>query len=364
MTVSEDRKKALEEALKQINKAHGDGTAMKLGDAPAMDVEMLTTGSLKLDIALGGGIPRGRIIEIYGNESVGKTLLASNIVANVQKNDGIAAFIDVENAYDPDFARKVGVNIDELVISQPSSGEQAFEVAETLIRSGAIDIIVVDSVAALIPAKELEGDFGDATMGSQARLISQAMRKLVSAISKSKTTVIFINQIRNKIGGYGNPETTTGGKALAFYASQRIQLFRDEQLKDGTEIVGMVVRAKVPKNKVAPPFKEAKYTVLFTAGNEGISKEADIRDLAVELGFVTKAGAFYTIGEHKAQGGEKARLYLAKNPEIADELDEKIREKLFNASTEEVQTALTKNGEEEELSSEDTISLDDLPDED
>lgn len=330
MTVSGDRAKALEAALAQVNKKHGADAAMLLGDKPAMKVEVISTGSLALDIALGvGGLPKGRIIEIYGPESSGKTLLCLHAIRSVQESGGLACFIDAEHALDPSWAKKVGVDVDNLIISQPGSGEEALDITETMIRSGAIDLIVIDSVAALTPKKEIDGEIGDSMVGLQARMLSQAMRKLVAATNQTKTTVIFINQLREKIGVmFGSPETTTGGKALKFYASQRLDIRRIETLKVGTDPVGARTRVKVIKNKVAPPFKQAEFDILFTPGLEGFSREGDIIDIGVEIGLIKKSGAWFTLAEDSSQlgqGKEKARLFLRENPELAKKLETEIR---------------------------------------
>ena len=321
-----DKEKALEAALRQIERDYGEGAVMKLGDSAAkLNVEAVPTGSLSLDIALGvGGVPKGRIIEIYGPESSGKTTLALHMVAEVQKQGGIAGFIDAEHALDPVYAQGIGVDIDNLYISQPDNGEQALEIADTMVRSGAIDIIIVDSVAALVPKKEIEGEMGDSVVGLQARLMSQALRKLTSVISKSNCIVIFINQLREKIGVmFGNPETTTGGRALKFYASVRLDIRRTETIKQGTDAVGNHVRVKVVKNKVAPPFKEAEFDIMY---GKGISREGDVLDLAVSAGLVDKAGAWFAYnGEKIGQGRENAKQYLADNPEVFDELEHRIR---------------------------------------
>ena len=323
-----ERKEALDKALKGIEKDFGKGAIMRLGDAKAnMNVEVIPTGILPLDIALGvGGIPRGRIIEIYGPESSGKTTVTLHMIAEAQKNGGIAAFIDAEHALDPVYASKLGVNLDDLYISQPDSGEQALEITETLIRSGAIDIIVIDSVAALTPQAELDGDMGDSHVGMQARLMSQALRKITAASSKSKCTIIFINQLREKIGVmYGNPETTTGGKALKFYASVRIEIRKADTLKDGSDIVGNHVKAKVVKNKVAPPFKVAEFDIMY---GTGISNMGCVLDLAVENGFVQKSGSWFSYNDEKiGQGRDKAMEFLKAHPEVFEEVDAKIREK-------------------------------------
>lgn len=324
--VKEDKLKALDAALGQIEKQFGKGSVMKLGDSGKdMNVQTVPTGSLSLDIALGlGGVPRGRIIEIYGPESSGKTTVALHMVAEVQKRGGIAGFIDAEHALDPVYAKNIGVDIDELYISQPDNGEQALEITETMVRSGAIDIIIVDSVAALVPKAEIEGDMGDSHMGLQARLMSQALRKLTAVVSKSNCIVIFINQLREKIGVmFGNPETTTGGRALKFYASVRMDVRRTESLKQGGEVIGNRTRIKVVKNKVAPPFKEAEFDIMF---GKGISKESDILDLAVNLGIVQKSGAWFAYNNGKiGQGRENAKIYLRENQEVAFEIEQKVR---------------------------------------
>ena len=310
---------ALDLALSQIEKQFGKGSIMRLGDAHAVKVETIPTGSIGLDLALGGGIPKGRIIEIYGPESSGKTTVCLHAVAEVQKAGGTAAYIDAEHALDPAYAKRLGVNTDQLLISQPDSGEQALEILETLVRSNAVDIVVIDSVAALVPQAEIEGDMGDAQMGLQARLMSQAMRKLTGVINRSKTTVIFVNQLRMKIGVmFGNPETTTGGNALKFYASVRMDIRRISQIKQGDQVVGNHVRVKVVKNKVAPPFREAEFDIMY---NQGISKEGDLIDLAVNNAIVEKSGAWYVYkGENIAQGREAAKRYLAENPKVYEEI--------------------------------------------
>jgi recombination protein RecA len=322
-----DRRAALDMALKQIEKQFGKGSIMKLGEAAAtMNVETVPTGSIALDIALGvGGLPRGRIIEIYGPESSGKTTVALHSVAEVQKRGGTAAFIDAEHALDPLYAQKLGVNIDDLLISQPDTGEQALEIAEALVRSGAVDIIVVDSVAALVPKNELEGDMGDSHVGLQARLMSQALRKLAGAINKSKTIAIFINQIREKVGVmFGNPETTTGGRALKFYSTIRLEVRRAEALKQGNDIVGNRTRIKVVKNKVAPPFKQVDVDIMF---GEGISREGGIIDLATEIDIIQKSGAWYSYKDERlGQGRENCKAYLKEHPELTDEIERQIRE--------------------------------------
>lgn len=324
----EDKLKALDAALTQIEKAYGKGSVMKLGDSGAnMNIETIPTGSLSLDIALGlGGVPKGRIIEVYGPESSGKTTVALHMVAEVQKRGGIAGFIDAEHALDPAYAKKIGVDIDNLYISQPDNGEQALEITETMVRSGAVDVIIVDSVAALVPKAEIDGEMGDSHVGLHARLMSQALRKLTGIISKSNCVVIFINQLREKVGVmFGNPETTTGGRALKFYASVRLDVRRIETLKVGGEVVGNRTRVKVVKNKVAPPFKEAEFDIMF---GKGISKEGDILDLAVLHDIINKAGAWYSYnGEKIGQGRENTKLYLANNPEVMEEIEQQVRNK-------------------------------------
>lgn len=332
---NDDKQKALDAAIAKLEKDFGKGTVMKLGDPSAqVSVETVPTGSLSLDIALGqGGLPKGRVVEIYGPESSGKTTVALHVIAEVQKRGGIAGFIDAEHALDPVYARNIGVNIDELYISQPDSGDQALEITETMVRSGAMDIIVVDSVAALVPKQEIEGDMGDSHVGLQARLMSQALRKLTPVISKSNCVVIFINQLREKVGVmFGNPETTTGGRALKFYASVRMDIRRIETLKQGGEMVGNRVRVKVVKNKIAPPFKEAEFDIMF---GKGISKEGDILDLAASVGIVNKSGAWYAYGDSKiGQGRENAKAYLTEHPEIMDEIEEKVRTHFHIGDTE------------------------------
>ena len=321
----EDKKKALEEALKRIERDYGKGTIMRLGDDIPVNVEALSTGSLSLDLALGiGGVPKGRIVEIYGPEASGKTTLALHVVASAQKANGTAAYIDVEHALEPAYAHALGVNIDELLISQPDTGEQALDICESLVRSGAVDIVVVDSVAALIPRSELEGEIGDSVVGVLARLMSQAMRRLAGAISKNNCTVIFINQLRQKIGNpYGNPETTAGGLALKYYASVRIDVRRAESLKVNGEFVGARTRAKVVKNKVAPPFKEAEFDIMY---GEGISRIGEIVDLAVKLDIIEKAGAWFTVEDNRIQGRDGVKQFLIDNPDIADRVEAQIRE--------------------------------------
>jgi recombination protein RecA len=319
-----ERLKAVDLAVSQIEKQFGVGSIMKLGEGHKIDVEMISTGSLSLDLALGGGIPKGRIIEIYGPESSGKTTLALHAVAEVQKNGGVAAFIDAEHALDPEYAGRIGVNLDTLLISQPDNGEQALEITETLVRSQAVDIVIVDSVAALVPRAEIEGEMGDSHMGLQARLMSQALRKLAGVISKSKTTVIFINQLRMKIGVmFGNPEVTAGGNALKYYASVRMDIRGSEQIKDGDVSIGKHVKVKVVKNKIAAPFKVAEFDIMF---NEGISTSGDLIDLAVKHNLVEKAGAWYSYkGEKIGQGREAAKSFLSEYPKVMAELDTAIR---------------------------------------
>ena len=324
----EDKLKALDAALTQIEKAYGKGSVMKLGDSGAnMNIETIPTGSLSLDIALGlGGVPKGRIIEVYGPESSGKTTVALHMVAEVQKRGGIAGFIDAEHALDPAYAKKIGVDIDNLYISQPDNGEQALEITETMVRSGAIDIVIVDSVAALVPKAEIDGEMGDSHVGLQARLMSQALRKLTAAISRSNCIVIFINQLREKVGiMFGNPEVTTGGRALKFYSSVRMDVRRIESLKQGGEVIGNRVRIKVVKNKIAPPFREAEFDIMF---GKGISREGDILDLAAKENIVEKSGAWYAYeGSKIGQGRENAKNFLAANPEICLEFENKVRVK-------------------------------------
>ena len=321
-----DKDKALDTALAQIERSFGKGSIMKLGqDNPVMDIEAVSTGSIGLDVALGiGGLPKGRIIEVYGPESSGKTTLALHVIAQEQKNGGICAFVDAEHALDPSYAKKLGVNLDDLLISQPDAGEQALEITETLVRSGAVSVVVVDSVAALTPRSELEGDMGDAQVGAQARLMSQAMRKLTGSISRSNCMVIFINQIRIKIGVmFGSPETTTGGNALKFYSSVRLDIRRIGALKDRDEIVGNSTRVKVVKNKVAPPFKQVEFDIMY---GEGISKTGEIIDLGVKEGIIEKSGAWFSYGDERiGQGRENAKMYLKENENICNEIEEKIR---------------------------------------
>jgi recombination protein RecA len=323
-----DREKALEAALAQIERQFGKGSVMRLGQEERPPVEVIPTGSIALDVALGiGGLPRGRVVEIYGPESSGKTSVALHAVASAQKNGGIAAFVDAEHALDPEYAKRIGVDIDALLVSQPDTGEQALEITDMLIRSGAIDVVVIDSVAALVPRAEIEGEMGDSHVGLQARLMSQALRKLTGAINQTKTTAIFINQLREKVGVmFGSPETTTGGKALKFYASVRLDIRRIETMKDGTEAVGNRTRVKVVKNKMAPPFKVADFDILY---GQGISREGGLIDMGVEQGFVRKSGAWYTYeNDQLGQGKENARTFLKENPDMANELEKKIKEKL------------------------------------
>jgi recombination protein RecA len=330
-----DRQKALEAALAQIDRAFGKGSAMKLGSREAVEIETISTGSLGLDIALGiGGLPRGRVVEVYGPESSGKTTLALHVIAEAQKNGGTAAFVDAEHALDPGYAKKLGVDVDELIVSQPDTGEQALEITDTLVRSNAVDVLVVDSVAALVPRAEIEGEMGDSHVGLQARLMSQSLRKLTGSISKSKCLVIFINQLRMKIGVmYGNPETTTGGNALKFYASVRLDIRRTGQIKDRDDIVGNTTRVKVVKNKVAPPFKQVEFDIMY---GEGISKVGEILDLGVKAGLVEKSGAWFSYDSIRiGQGRENSKTYLRENPEVAARLERAIR-----GRTDEVAEAL------------------------
>ena len=343
-----EKKKALEIALSQIEKQFGKGSVMKLGEYQAMNVEAIPTGALGLDIALGiGGVPRGRIIEIFGPESSGKTTLALHIIAEAQKMNGEAAFIDAEHALDPVYAKHLGVDIDNLIVSQPDTGEQALEITESLVRSGALDVIVVDSVAALVPKAEIDGDMGDSHMGLQARLMSQALRKLAGAINKSKTVLIFINQLREKIGVmFGNPETTTGGRALKFYASVRMDIRKIENMKQDGEVIGNRVRVKVIKNKVAPPFREAEFDVLY---GKGISKEGNILDMAVNLDIVNKSGSWFSYnGERIGQGRENAKRYLIEHKEMLDEVEQKVRDNFAKAFEQSLGEELPEKEENEE----------------
>lgn len=328
-SVTEGKLKALGLAQEQINKQFGDGAIRRLGDTKTVDVELFSSGALSLDLALGGGYPKGRIIEVYGPESSGKTTLALHAIAEIQRNGGTAAFIDAEHALDPSYARKLGVDTNNLLVSQPDNGEQALEIAETLVRSNAVDMVVVDSVAALVPQAEIDGDMGDSHMGLQARLMSQALRKLTGIINKSKTTVIFINQIRMKIGVmFGNPETTTGGNALKFYASIRMDIRKIGQIKSGEDIIGSHTKVKIVKNKIAPPFRTAEFDIMY---NEGISRTGDVLDLAVINGIVGKSGAWFDYAGGKiGQGREAAKEYLKNNPEVLDEVETKVREKVIN----------------------------------
>ena len=340
--INDEKQKALDAALSQIEKQFGKGSVMKLGDSSAnMNVETIPTGSLSLDIALGlGGIPKGRVIEVYGPESSGKTTIALHMVAEVQKRGGVAGFIDAEHALDPVYASKIGVDIDNLYISQPDNGEQALEITETLVRSGAVDIIIVDSVAALVPKAEIDGDMGDSHVGLQARLMSQALRKLTACISKTNCTVIFINQLREKVGVmFGNPETTTGGRALKFYSSVRMDVRRIETLKQAGEMIGNRTRIKVVKNKIAPPFKEAEFDIMF---GEGISREGDVLDLAANIGVINKSGAWYAYnGDKIGQGRENAKQFLRDHPEVMAEAESKVREHYGLQGTSAGQTVQT-----------------------
>ena len=333
----DEKRKAIEGAIGQIEKDFGKGTIMRMGEAPELEVSAISTGSLTLDMALGiGGVPRGRIVEIYGPESSGKTTVALHVVAETQKTGGEAAYIDVENALDPVYAKALGVDIDRLLVSQPSSGEQALDIAEALIRSGAIDVVVVDSVAALVTQQEIEGDMSSSHVGLQARLMSQALKKLSGAVAKSNCVIIFINQLREKIGVmYGNPETTPGGRALKFYASVRIEIRRAEQLKEGSEVYGNHVKCKIVKNKVAPPFKTAEFDIIY---GKGIAKSGEVVEIGLQLGFITKSGSWFSYeGQRIAQGKENARKYIESNPDLLEELSEKIK-----AKRDEVETLMNK----------------------
>ena len=351
MSENLEKKKALEMAMSQIEKQFGKGSVMKLGEFKAMEIEAIPTGALSLDMALGiGGVPRGRIIEVFGPESSGKTTLALHIVAEAQKMGGEAAFIDAEHALDPVYAKKLGVDIDNLIVSQPDTGEQALEITESLVRSGALDVIVVDSVAALVPKAEIDGDMGDSHMGLQARLMSQALRKLAGAINKSKTVLIFINQLREKIGVmFGNPETTTGGRALKFYASVRLDIRKIENIKQDGEVKGNRVRVKVIKNKVAPPFREAEFDIVY---GEGISKAGNILDMAVNMDIIEKSGSWFSYnGDRIGQGRENVKKFLKENPDILDDVEKKVRanfEKAFQDSLGEELPEVDENGEFED----------------
>ena len=358
--IKEEKLKALDAAMAQIEKAYGKGSIMKLGDSKAnMNIETVPTGSLSLDIALGlGGVPKGRIVEVYGPESSGKTTVALHMVAQVQKLGGIAGFIDAEHALDPVYAKNIGVDVDNLYISQPDNGEQALEITETMVRSGAVDIIIVDSVAALVPKAEIDGEMGDSHVGLQARLMSQALRKLTAIVSKSNCIVIFINQLREKVGiMFGNPETTTGGRALKFYPSIRLDVRRIESLKQGGEVVGNRTRIKVVKNKIAPPFKEAEFDIMF---GQGISREGDVLDLAANTDVVNKSGAWYAYkGEKIGQGRENAKIYLKEHPEVFDEIEQAVRsqyglgeEEKTEKETADVKKADSKKEKEVEISKE------------
>jgi len=347
MSENTEKKKALEMAMSQIEKQFGKGSVMKLGEFKAMEVEAIPTGALSLDIALGiGGVPRGRIIEIYGPESSGKTTLALHVVAEAQKMGGEAAFIDAEHALDPVYAKKLGVDIDNLIVSQPDTGEQALEITESLVRSGALDVIVVDSVAALVPKAEIDGDMGDSHMGLQARLMSQALRKLAGALNKTKTVLIFINQLREKIGVmFGNPETTTGGRALKFYASVRMDIRKTENIKQDGEFKGSRARVKIVKNKVAPPFREAEFDIVY---GEGISKAGNILDMAVNLDIIEKSGSWFSYdGNRIGQGRENVKKYLIENPEILEEVEAKVRENFEKAFEQSLGEELPANNDEE-----------------
>ena len=353
---AEDRKRAIEAAMGQIEKMYGKGSIMRLGDQNNLQVDVIPTGSLSLDVALGvGGLPRGRVVEIYGPESSGKTTVALHVVAEAQKMGGVAAFIDAEHALDPVYARKLGVDVDQLYVSQPDTGEQALEICEALVRSGAVDIVVIDSVAALVPKAEIDGEMGDSFVGLQARLMSQALRKLTGIVNKTNSTCIFINQLREKVGVmYGNPETTPGGRALKFYASVRIDIRRGEQLKDGTTVVGNRTKAKIVKNKVAPPFRTAEFDILY---GEGISKEGSLLDNAVALDIIHKSGAWFSYGDQRiGQGRENTRKFLKENPETAAEIDKLVRAELMGKNAPIVQSA---SDDDEEKPADD--SMDDLP---
>ena len=349
---AEDKKRALETALSQIEKSYGKGSIMRLGDNISVNVESIPTGSLSLDLALGiGGIPKGRIVEIYGPESSGKTTLALHMIASAQKLGGEVAYVDAEHALEPAYARALGVDIDSLLISQPDTGEDALAITEMLVRSGAIDIVVVDSVAALTPRSEIEGEMGDSSVGVVARLMSQALRKLAGVISKTQCIVIFINQLREKIGVmYGNPETTPGGRALKYFSSVRIDIRRTETLKNGTEMIGNRTRAKVVKNKVAPPFKEAEFDIMY---GEGISKVGELVDLGVKLDLIEKGGAWYTLGEQRFQGRDNIKKYLKENPEEADKLEAQIRENAFKLMSPQAKAAAVASGRAVDIAADD-----------
>ena len=351
---AEDKKRALETAISQIERNYGKGAIMRLGDNLSINVESIPTGSLSLDLALGiGGIPKGRIIEIYGPESSGKTTLALHIIASAQALGGEVAFVDAEHALEPAYARAVGVDIDRLLISQPDTGEDALAITDTLVRSGAVDVVVIDSVAALVPRSEIEGEMGDSSMGVVARLMSQALRKLAGAISKTNCVVIFINQLREKIGVmYGNPETTPGGRALKYFSSVRIDVRRIETIKNGTEMIGNRTRAKVVKNKVAPPFKEGEFDIMY---GEGISKTGEIIDLATKLELIEKGGAWYTIGETRIQGRDNAKQYLKDNPDVAADLEAKIRKNAVKLMTPQAKVAAKAAGRAVDVSAEDFV---------
>ena len=356
---SSEKKKAIESAMAQIEKMYGKGAIMRLGDSQDIQVDVIPTGSLALDLALGiGGVPRGRIVEIYGPESSGKTTLALHIVAEAQKRGGEVAFVDAEHALDPTYARALGVNIEEMLISQPDTGEQALEITEALVRSGAIDVVVVDSVAALVPRAEIEGEMGDSYVGLHARLMSQALRKLTGAINKTNCVVIFINQLREKVGVmYGNPEVTTGGRALKFYASVRIDVRRVETLKNGSEMIGNRTRAKVVKNKMAPPFREAEFDIMY---GEGISKLGELLDLGVKLDLVQKAGSWFSMGETRiGQGRDAAKQYLRDNPEVAEKLEAAIRRDFYKLMSNQSRIAAKAAGRAVDVSADDFDDEDD-----
>ena len=351
-TPAEDKKKALETAIAQIEKAYGKGSIMRMGDGSQVNVEAIPTGSLSLDLALGiGGVPRGRIIEIYGPESSGKTTLALHIVASAQKMGGEVAYIDAEHALEPAYARALGVDIESMLISQPDTGEDALAITETLVRSGAVDVVVIDSVAALVPRSEIEGEMGESSVGVLARLMSQALRKLAGSISKTNCIVIFINQLREKIGVmYGNPETTPGGRALKYFSSVRIDVRRVESMKVGGEVVGNRTRAKIVKNKVAPPFKEAEFDIMY---GEGISRIGEIIDLAARLELIDKSGAWFTIGDTRIQGRDGVKTYLQQNPDVADELEQKIRDNAYKLMTPQARAAAKAAGRAVDVSADD-----------